>query len=47
VVYLELFLKIRGACCESVDCGLIMEEGKGLFVKLEFPWIKPNYFCIE
>jgi hypothetical protein len=44
---LELFLKIRGASYECVDRGLIMEKGRGLFVKLEFSWIKPNYFCIE
>jgi hypothetical protein len=25
-VYLELFLKIRGASCKYVDCGLIMEK---------------------
>jgi hypothetical protein len=30
---LELFLKIRGASCECVDCGLIMEKGRGLFAR--------------
>jgi hypothetical protein len=30
---LELFLKIRGASYDSVDCGLIMEKGKGLFAR--------------
>jgi hypothetical protein len=30
-----------------VNCGLTMEEGRGLFVKLEFSWIKPNYFVLN
>jgi hypothetical protein len=30
---LELFLKIRRASCECVDCGLIMEKGRGLFAR--------------
>jgi hypothetical protein len=32
-VYLKLFLKIRGASCECVDCGLIMEKARGLFAR--------------
>jgi hypothetical protein len=34
-----IIFEIRGASCECVDCGLIMEKDKGLFVKLEFPLI--------
>jgi hypothetical protein len=30
-----------------VDCGLIMEKGRGLFVKLEFPWIKRIIFVLN
>jgi hypothetical protein len=30
---MELFLKIRGASCACVDCGLIMEKGRGLFAR--------------
>jgi hypothetical protein len=35
-VCLELFLKIRGASYECVDCRLIMERGRGFFVKWNF-----------
>jgi hypothetical protein len=32
-VYLELFSKIRGASNKYVDCGMIMEKGRGLYEK--------------
>jgi hypothetical protein len=44
---LELFLKSEGASCECVGCGLIMEKGMGLFVKLEFPWINRIIFVLN
>jgi hypothetical protein len=30
-----------------VDCGLIMEKGRGLFVQLEFPWINRIIFVLN
>jgi hypothetical protein len=30
-----------------VDCGLIMEKGRGLFVKLEFSWINRIIFVLN
>jgi hypothetical protein len=42
---LELILKIRGASCKYLDCGLIVEKGRGLNEKwLEFSIL--NYFLI-
>jgi hypothetical protein len=40
-VYLELFSKIQGASCKCVDCGLIMEKGRGLNEK----WLE--YFIFK
>jgi hypothetical protein len=42
-----LFFEIRGAACEGLDCGLIMETGRGLFVKLEFAWINRIIFVLN
>jgi hypothetical protein len=41
------FFEIRGAACEGVDCRLIMEKGRELFVKLEFPWINRIIFVLN
>jgi hypothetical protein len=41
-VYLELFSKILGASCKYVDCGLIMEKGRGLNEK----WLKYSIFIL-
>jgi hypothetical protein len=42
-----IIFEIRGASCECVDCGLIMEKDKGLFVKLEFPLINRIVFILN
>jgi hypothetical protein len=42
-----IIFEIRGASCECVDCGLIMEKGRWLFVKLEFPWINQIIFVLN
>jgi hypothetical protein len=42
-----IIFEIRGASCECVDYRLIMEKGRGLFVKLEFPWINRIIFVLN
>jgi hypothetical protein len=42
-----IIFEIQGASCECVDCGLIMEKGRGLFVKLEFPLINRIIFVLN
>jgi hypothetical protein len=42
-----IIFEIQQASCECVDCGLIMEKGRGLFVKLEFPWINRIIFVLN
>jgi hypothetical protein len=42
-----IIFEIRVASCECVDYGLIMEKGRGLFVKLEFPWVNRIIFVLN
>jgi hypothetical protein len=42
-----IIFEIRGASYECVGCGLIMEKGRGSFVKLEFPWINGIIFVLN
>jgi hypothetical protein len=45
-IYGTIF-EIRGASYECVYCGLIMEKGRMLFVKLVFPWINWIIFVLN
>jgi hypothetical protein len=44
---LELFLKIRGASCKYVGCGLILEKMRGLSAKCWEMGFLRNYFVEE
>jgi hypothetical protein len=45
--FLELFLKIRGASCKYVGCGLILEKMRGLCAKCQEMKFSRNYFVEE
>jgi hypothetical protein len=47
VVFLEIFLKIRGASCKYVGCGLILEKMRGLSAKCREMGFSRNYFVEE
>jgi hypothetical protein len=44
---LEIFLKIRGASCKYVDCGLILEKMRGVSAKCLEMGFSRNYFVKE
>jgi hypothetical protein len=44
---LEIFLKIRGASCKYVGCGLIFEKMRGLSAKCQEMGFSRNYFVEE
>jgi hypothetical protein len=46
-VFLEIFLKIRGASCKYVGCGLILEKMRGLSAKCREMGFSRNYFVEE
>jgi hypothetical protein len=46
-VFLEIFLKIRGASCNYVGCGLILEKMRGLSAKCREMGFSRNYFVEE
>jgi hypothetical protein len=46
-VFLEIFLKIRGASCNYVGCGLILEKMRGLSAKCQEIGFSRNYFIEE
>jgi hypothetical protein len=46
-VFLELFLKIRGASYKYVGCGLILEKMRGLSAKCREMGFSMNYFVEE
>jgi hypothetical protein len=46
-VFLEIFLKIRGASCNYVGCGLILEKMRGLSAKCREIGFSRNYFVEE
>jgi hypothetical protein len=45
--FLELFLKIRGASCKYVVCGLILEKMTSLSAKCQEMGFSRNYFVEE
>jgi hypothetical protein len=46
-VFLEIFLKIRGASCKYVGCGLIFKKMRGLSAKCREMGFSKNYFVEE
>jgi hypothetical protein len=46
-VFLEIFLKIRGASCKYVGCRLILEKMRGLSAKCQEIGFFRNYFIEE
>jgi hypothetical protein len=46
-VFFEIFLKIRGASCNYVGCGLILEKMRGLSAKYQETRFSRNYFVEE
>jgi hypothetical protein len=46
-VFLEIFLKIWGASCNYVGCGLILENLRGLSAKCQEMGFSRNYFVEE
>jgi hypothetical protein len=46
-VFLELFLKIRGASCKYMGCGFLLEKMRGLSAKCREMGFSRNYFVEE
>jgi hypothetical protein len=44
---LEIYLKIRGASCKYVGCGLILEKMRGLSAKCRVLWTAPARYTMD